>query len=287
MKLSTLSTAAIHRPTMASPKTEAAPVADEPKAACCGDLVSIGEESPSQEKEALIRSMVRQAPDAETVCSVVEALSAYPLEALQRVHDYGTKLEIYDFAGGDQVPDYLPTLAQPNSLGAYNTKANILGVDKSDLAPFVLLHEFAHALDASLGNVSELPEWKGAHKLGQFTNQVVRSYAKHDSSEYLAENTAAFLISDEALYPMLEDGFAKGLGVNDLDERAYWQENQNFCKGRLERIDSEGYRLVGELFSTLADQPAPTPSPAMSAQEWTDFIASRSQQNVEHGHHEH
>lgn len=285
MNIASLSPVAISKPAAAASKPAPAETASEQaKSACCSDLVSIGEEAPSLEKEGVIRAMIRQAPDAETVCSVVEALSAYPLEALQRVHDYGTKLEIYDFAGGDCVPDYLPTLAQANSLGAYNTKANILGVDKSDLAPFVLLHEFAHALDASLGNVSELPEWKGAHKLAQFTNQVVRPYAKLDSSEYLAENTAAFLISDEALYPMIENGFAKGLGVNDLDERGYWQENQNFCKGRLERIDAEGYRLVGELFETLADQPAPVASPAMTGEQWAEFIASRPGVHEEHGH---
>lgn len=253
----------------------AAPEASKPEseANCCKDLVTIGEEKPSSEKDALIRSMVRQAPNPEIVCSVVEALSAYPLEALQRVHDFGTKLEIYDFAGGDQVPDYLPTLANPNSLGAYNTVANVLGVDKSDLAPFVLLHEFAHALDASMGNVSELPEWKGAHKLAQFTDRVVRPYAKHDPSEYLAENTAAFLISDDALYPMIENGFAKGLGTNNLDEREYWQENQNFCKGRLERIDPDGFRMVGDLFAGLGALPAPAAKPAMNPQEWAAWKA--------------
>jgi hypothetical protein len=147
-------------------------------------------------------------------------------------------------------------------------------VDKSDLAPFVLLHEFAHALDASLGNVSELPDWKGAHKLGQFTDRVVRPYAKHDSSEYLAENTAAFLISDDALYPMIEEGFAKGLGTNGMDERSYWQENQNFCKGRLERVDSEGFRLVGDLFGNLATLPAADAKPAMTSTEWDAWKAA-------------
>lgn len=242
--------------------------------ASCQDLVTIGEEKPNAEKEAVIRSMVRKAPNEEAVCDVVEALSAYPEEALERVRDYGTKLEIYDFAGGDQVPDYLPTLAQANSLGAYNTKANVLGVDKSDLAPFVLLHEFAHALDASLGNVSEQPEWKGAHKLAQFTNQVVRPYAKHDSSEFMAENTAAFLISDEALYPMLEEGFSKGLGTNGADERSYFSENHNFCKGRLERIDPEAYKMVGNLFEGLAERPTVTPQPAMTLEQWAEWKAA-------------
>jgi hypothetical protein len=227
---------------------------------------------------------VSQAPNSEIVCSVVEALSAYPLEALKRVHDFGTKLEIYDFAGGDQVPDYMPSLSRPDSLGAYNTVANVLGVDKSDLAPFVLLHEFAHALDSSLGNVSELPEWKGAHSFAKNTDRVVRPYAKFDPSEYLAENTAAFLISDEALYPMIETGFAKGLGTNGMEERQYWQENQNFCKGRLERIDADGYRMVGDLLGSLSSQPAPTPKPAMNANEWTTWKAAHEKEEASHEH---
>jgi hypothetical protein len=253
----------------------AAPVASQqPEAeSCCRDVVSIGEEKPSPDKEALIRAMVRQAPSPEIVCSVVEALSAYPLEALKRVHDYGTRLEIYDFAAGDQVPDYLPTLARPDSLGAYNTVANVLGVDKSDLAPFVLLHEFAHALDASLGNVSELPEWKGAHRMAQYTDRVVRPYAKHDPSEYLAENTAAFLISDEALYPMIEKGFAHGLGTNGMEEREYWRENQNFCRGRLQTIDPDGAGMVANLLDGLAAQGPPESRPAMDASQWAAWKA--------------
>ena len=270
MNISTLSAA---RPSSVTAAPQAA-AASKKDCVPCQDLVSIGEESPNVAKESIIRSMIRQAPSEEEVCDVVEALSAYPEKALERVRDFGTKLEIYDFASGDQVPDYLPTLAQANSLGAYNTKANILGVDKSDLAPFVLLHEFAHALDASLGNVSETPDWKGAHKLAQFTNQVVRPYAKLDSSEFLAENTAAFLISDEALYPMLEEGFAKGLGTNGADERSYFSENHNFCNGRLERIDPEAYRMVGDLFEGLAERPAVAPQPAMTAQQWTEWKAA-------------
>lgn len=268
MNISSFSTV---RPEALALHSKAAAPAPKADCASCGDLVSIGAESPSKEKEAVIRSMIRKAPNEELVCDVVEALSAYPEQALERVRDYGTKLEIYDFAGGDQVPDYLPTLAQDNSLGAYNTKANVLGVDKSDLAPFVLLHEFAHALDASMGNVSEQPEWKGAHKLAQFTNQVVRPYAKFDSSEFLAENTAAYLINDDALYPMLEEGFAKGLGTNGADERSYFSENHNFCNGRLERIDPEAHRMVGELFQGIADRPAVAPQPAMTLEQWAEW----------------
>jgi hypothetical protein len=278
MKIATSSPLAVARPLSAAALEPSAQTVEAAPQECtsCSDIAVIGEEKPSQEKEELIRAMVRQAPNPETVCSVVEALSAYPLEALQRVHDFGTRLEIYDFAGGDQAPDYMPTLNRPDSLGAYNSVANVLGVDKSDLAPFVLLHEFAHALDASLGNVSELPEWKNAHYGAKHTDQVVRPYAKHDPSEYLAENTAAYLISDDALYPMIENGFAKGLATNGMDERSYWQENQNFCRGRLERIDSDGYRMVGDLLNSLASQPAPPAKPAMDAEQWAAWKAENT-----------
>lgn len=247
----------------------AAPAPESECVPCCGDQIQIGsEEKATSAKEKLIRSMIRQAPDQDSICSVVEALSAYPEEVLQRVADYGTKLEVYDFKNGDEVPDYLPTLAHPNTLGAYNTEANILGLDKSNLAPFVLLHEFAHALDASMGNVSETPEWKGAHRFAEATNRVVRPYAKFDSSEYLAENTAAYLIADDSLYPLIERGLEEDLGTEGLSEREYMQMNQNFCNGRLHRIDPDGYNLVDSFIDSVDELPPPTPKPAMTMDQW-------------------
>ncbi|MCA9790977.1 MAG: hypothetical protein KC910_04250 [Candidatus Eremiobacteraeota bacterium] len=230
--------------------------------------LQIGQERPGPDKEKLIREMVRSAPDEECVQDVVEALSAYPVEALERVHDYGTRVEVYDFDHGDQVPDYLPTLANPNTLGAYNTQANVLGLDRDNLAPFVLLHEFAHALDASLGDLSETPEWKGAHRFAEATDRVVRPYAKHDSAEYLAENTAAFLIADDSLFPLIERGLEEHLGTEGLSEREYMQMNQNFCNGRLKSIDPDGHRLVGQMLEAADDVPALPSRPAMTAEQW-------------------
>ena len=247
--------------------TDTATEADCPQ--CCQDQLQIGvEEKPTSAKEKLIRAMVRQAPDSESVCAVVEALSAYPEEALQRVYDYGTRLEVYDFDNGDIVPDYLPTLAHPNTLGAYNTEANILGLDKDNLAPFVLLHEFAHALDASMGDISETPEWQNAHRFAEATNRVVRDYAKFDSSEYLAENTAAFLIADDSLYPLIERGLEEDLGTEGLSEREYMRMNQNFCNGRLRSIDPDGYRLVDSFIEAVDERAPTTPKPAMNMEEW-------------------
>jgi hypothetical protein len=243
------------------------------------DLMVIGEEKPTAEKEQIIRSMIRQAPDCHAVTEVVEALSAYPTDALKRVQAFGTKLEIYDKdenGDGQEFPNYRPTLVHPLVNGAYNTRANVLGIEEDNLSPFVLLHEFAHALDASMGNISEQPEWKGAYKLACNTNQVVRDYAKQDPSEYFAENTSAFLVSDEALYTLVDEGLQKGIGLNGMDEHEYMKTYQNFCKGRVERVDSNGYRLVDTLLHSLDSLPAAKPQPAMDQKQWQEFINQRA-----------
>lgn len=235
------------------------------------DTVELASVTP--EKEEVIRSMIRRAPDELSRERVVEALAAYPLEALERVQAYGTRIEVYDFAAGDAVPSYLPTLSSPDTLGAYNTKANVLGFDRSNLTPFAVLHEFAHALDMSMGEPSRAPEWRGAHALAANTNQVVRDYAKQDPSEYLAESVAAYLIPDEALVPLIERGLAEERGLGGLDERQYWQMHQNFCHGRLERVDGEGYRLVRELLEE-DEVPVVAPLPAMNEAQWNEFLVS-------------
>ena len=219
--------------------------------------------------------MVRRTPDCESLNEVVEALSAYPKEALERVRDYGTKLEVYDHDGGEEFPNYMPTLPHPQVVGAYNTAANVLGIEDDNLSPFVLIHEFAHALDASLGNVSEQPHWKGAHKVASMTNQLVRDYAKHDTSEYLAENTTAFLISDEAHYNLVGEGLEKKIAMNGMSENEYIRTHQNYSQGRLERVDPNGYQMVDQLLKSV-DQASPTtPLQAMDEQQFAQWLADR------------
>ncbi len=72
MNISSFSTV---RPEALALHSKAAAPAPKADCASCGDLVSIGAESPSKEKEAVIRSMIRKAPNEELVCDVVEALS--------------------------------------------------------------------------------------------------------------------------------------------------------------------------------------------------------------------
>jgi hypothetical protein len=240
-----------------------------------GDIMEIGKERYTPEKDQIIRSMLRRAPDEEAVCDVIEALSAYPRAALQRVADFGTKLEVYDEEGGDEFPNYMPTLPDPRVVGAYNTVANVLGLEDDDLSPFVLLHEFAHALDASMGEVSEQGEWKGAHKLAETTNQAVRDYATYNPSEYLAENTAAYLVSDEALYPLVEKGLAEGLATEGLSEREYMRMHQNYCNGRLQQVDPTGFQLVDRMFQSMDQMAPPTTKKAMDEAEFQKFLDLR------------
>lgn len=257
----------------AAPAAKPAVTPDECHTCHPEDLMVIGKETYTPEKDKIIRSMVRRAPDEEAVCHVVEALSAYPEEALERVAAYGTKVEVYDEEAGDKFPNYMPTLPNPQVVGAYNTQANVLGIEDDNLSPFVLLHEFAHALDASLGNVSEQGAWKGAHSVAKMTHQAVRDYATYDSSEYLAENTTAYLVSDDALYPLVEKGLTEHIATEGLDEHEYYQMHQNLCNGRLQRVDSTGYQLVENMFGGLKELAPPVEKKALNEAEWEQFLA--------------
>lgn len=238
-------------------------------------MIKVGKETHTPEKEEIIRSMIRRAPDDDAVCDVVEALSAYPEAALKRVAAFGTKLEVYEEDAGEQFPNYMPTLPDPRVVGAYNTVANVLGIEDDNLSPFILLHEFAHALDASMGNVSDQPEWKGAHHVAKHTKQAIREYATHDPSEYLAENTAAYLVSDEALYTLVDRGLSENIATEGMTEREYLQMHQNFSNGRLRTVDSQGYELVDRLLQSVESLPLPGEKKAMNEEEFAQFLAQR------------
>lgn len=223
----------------------------------------------------MIKSMIRRAPNCESVEDIVETLSAYPLEALERVADYGTKLEVYDGQAGEEIPNYMPTLTQKMVVGAYNTAANVLGAMSHNLSPFVILHEFAHALDASLGEVSEESNWKGGHKLARNTNQVVRDYAKMNPSEYFAENTSAYLVSSDANYQLVSEGLEKGVALNGMSEREYIRTHQNYSKNRLQSVDPNGFHLVEEMFESIDSRPMMKSKPAMNEEQFARWLEER------------
>ncbi|CAN0509869.1 unnamed protein product, partial [Phaeothamnion confervicola] len=67
------------------------------------------------------------------------------------------------------------------------------------ITPLVLLHEFSHALDRSLGDVSERDDWKRATQKSLESRACIRPYATRNSAEYFADNLAAHLIPDDKL----------------------------------------------------------------------------------------
>lgn len=224
------------------------------------------------EKQSVLREMVRRSPDAGVTEKVVDALCAYPLEAIRAVSAYGTRIELYDFDAGDPIPSYLPSLGQPGVVGAFNTKANVLGFDRKNADTFTVLHEFAHALDGALNEPSMSPEWRGAHTVAKNTNCIVRDYAKVDVGEYLAESTTAYLVSDANLPSLVDQGLQNGaLGLSD---RAYMQMCQNLSNGRLHTVDRDGWALVDTLLHERVESgPRREPRPAMTESEWNTFQA--------------
>lgn len=228
-------------------------------------------------KESVIRGMVRRSPDEAVTKRLVEVLSAYPLPALEAVSAYGTRIEAYDFKAGEAVPEYQPTLGTEGVVGAYNTRANVLGFDRHNADTFVILHEFAHALDAALNEPSASAEWKNAHYQAANTNQIVRDYAKYDVSEYLAENTCAYLVADASMPDLIDRGLAEG--AMGLGDREYMQLVQNLSNGRLHAVDPQGWALVDNLLhKQAAEGLRRAPLPAMTEAQWAAAMAKAEPQ---------
>lgn len=225
-------------------------------------------------KESVIRGMIRKSPDEHVTARVVDDLCAYSLLALRTVSDYGTKIEVYDFQAGDAVPEYLPTLGRPGYVGAYNTKANVLGFDRHNADTFTVLHEFMHALDEALDTPSRSPDWRGACQLASNTNRTVRNYAKWEPAEYMAESGTAYVIADANLPGLVDRGVREGaLGLGD---REYMQMCQNYSNERLRTIDPDGWKMVDDLLhGQLATAPRRAPRPAMTEPQWRDFLSAQ------------
>jgi hypothetical protein len=51
--------------------------------------------------------------------------------------------------------------------------------------------------------------------------------------------------------------------------------HQNYCKGRLERVDPIGFQLVDELLTSVQDMPKVAPVQAMNEQQFAEWLAHR------------
>jgi hypothetical protein len=210
-----------------------------------------------------VTAMIRRSCGAQSIQAVQEALRHFPMEALQRIADYGTRIEIFDLSR-DDLPLYAHNLSKPNVAGCYSPRANVLCIPSHNISPLVLLHEMAHALDLSLGEVSAGAEWQQAHAQACATRQLVRPYASKNVGEYFAENVAAHLIPDSQLKGML----LAALPNAGVEPAAFVKNHQNYSRGRLALADRLGSERAEQLFRNLAEQPPPRVRPALDEDQY-------------------
>lgn len=225
--------------------------------------------APDDPKTRLIESMIREVPDDASKKQLVRALSFMPTEALARVAEYGTRLEVYDRRQVDPpLPLYAQHLRKPNLSGAYSPTANVVFVDLHNITPLVLLHEFSHALDCALGNPSQSPEWQSARDTSRATRVCIRPYATHNSAEYFADNLAAHLIPDNELPALLAHDWQNGINTAGLQRTEFLANHVNYSHGRQQRADSAAYGLVQKLLQKLPEMPAAPPRPALTPDQY-------------------
>ncbi len=196
-------------------------------------------ETEAARKQRLARELVRSAPTPALAARVSETLQAYPLRALEIVHGYGTRFEIFAVERADQLPEYMSILAEESILGAYNTQQNVIGMLAHNVNPFTILHEFGHALDHAMGDRSQSDDWQEAYHRARAQNCAVRQNARANEKEYLADNVAAWLIPDRSLPPMVAQGQRQN-GLIALDR-------QDYSHDRLHQKDPRGYDLAEQL----------------------------------------
>ncbi|MBN9415400.1 MAG: hypothetical protein J0I12_08155 [Candidatus Eremiobacteraeota bacterium] len=214
----------------------------------------------------LIDSMIRALPGPEQRQQLQAALQGMPTEALARIAQYGTALEVYD-KNAPGIPLYAQHLKKPNCDGAYSPTANVVFVDQNNITPLVLLHELSHALDMALGEVSKNPEWVAGRDQARATRACIRPYATHNSAEYLADNLAAHLIPDQELPSMLR---ARLRQQPQLDKMEVVREHVNYCQGKQKQVDATAFQLCADLLNALPGLPEALPRPALTPQEYLE-----------------
>ncbi len=208
-------------------------------------------------------SLIRHCPDPQARERLLEALSYFPKQVLERVAAYGTRIEVFD-SGSQHLPLYARNLSKPKVAGSYSPRANVLSLPSHNLTPLVLFHELAHALDLSLGETSLNEEWQKAHAQASATRQVVRAYATKNVSEYFAENVAAYLIPDAKL----KDWMARTQPHSDLSLAEWQRERAHYSHLALAKVDPTAWNLVHQLLERLSTAPPVIARPALTEAEY-------------------
>lgn len=215
-------------------------------------------------KCALIDSMIRVIPNPEVRRQLHEALQNVPTEALARVSQYGTALEVYD-KNAAGLPLYAQHLRKPHCDGSYSPTANVIFVDQSNVTPLVLLHEFSHALDMSVGEISRQPDWQQGCAQALASRSCIRPYATRNSAEYFADNLAAHMIDDSQLVGMLQARLRQQPG---LDKLQLAQSHLNYSRGRQLQVDPSAHQLCAGFLQRLPLLPEAAARPALTPEAY-------------------
>ena len=219
--------------------------------------------------ENLIYDMIRVAPNEEARRAVVDALSLMPTEALARVSQYGTRIEVYDRTQAD-LPLYAKHLQKPNLSGAYSPTANVIFFDQHNITPLVLLHEFFHALDRAVGDPSQSQDWQKACEQSRATRVCIRPYATHNSAEYFADNLAAHTIPDDKLPSLMGRDWKLGINTEGLGKDVFVKNHMNYSQGRQAKADPQAYAMAADFLSRLPSLGASAPRPALTPAEYRE-----------------
>ena len=233
-------------------------------------------------KCALVESMIRTVPNEGCRLELQQALQAMPSEALARIAEYGTVLEVYDKNAAD-LPLYAQHLRKPHLVGAYSPTANVVFVDQHNITPLVLLHEVSHALDMALGEPSKGSGWVEGCPQPRPSRACIRPYATHNSAEYFADNLAAHLIGDAQLPSMLKTRLQQ---QPQLDKTELVKAHVNYCNGRQRLADSTAYGLCADLLQAMPSLPQAAPRPALGAEEYlavkrAELLARKQQEALQ------
>lgn len=233
--------------------------------------------SDAARKSALIASMVRVSPNEAATEKLIDSLSMLPLEALERVNEYGTRFEVHDKHASD-LPLYARHLAKPNLAGAYSPTANVVFVDQNNITPRILVHETIHALDMALGQPSAQKPWTVARDMARQSRQAIRAYATHNSSEYFADNLAASLFSKESLTRVLAHDLKEQVGTEGLSKEQLIKNHIHYHAEGQQAADPLAAKLCQRFWEVLPGYPRANARPALSPEEYRAVLTQKALQ---------
>ena len=231
--------------------------------------------SDAARKASLIEAMVRVTPGDEATAKMVDVLSMLPVEALERISDYGTKFEIHD-KNAENLPYYARLLTKPSQAGAYSPTANVVVADQQNLTPRILVHEALHALDMALGQPSAQKPWTVARDIARQSRQCIRPYATHNSAEYFADNLAASLFTKEKLAGVLAHDLRTETGLMGQTKQELVANHAYYHQEGQQQADPLAAKLCQRFWDVMPQYAKATPKAALTPEEYKQVLVARA-----------